>query len=60
VHSLSYSEYLQFHQREDNPGSLLKYMTQGGMPFLIHLDDNDQVRQEYLRNILKTLVYGIP
>jgi hypothetical protein len=57
VHSLSYPEYLQFHQREDNPGSLLKYMTQGGMPFLIHLDDNDQVRQEYLRNVLNTILF---
>jgi predicted AAA+ superfamily ATPase len=57
VHSLSYCEYLQFHQREDNPGSLLKYMTQGGMPFLIHLDDNDGVRQEYLRNVLNTILF---
>ena len=57
VHSLSYPEYLQFHQREDNPASLLKYMTQGGMPFLIHLDDNDQVRQEYLRNVLNTILF---
>jgi uncharacterized protein len=57
VHSLSYPEYLQFHQRDDNPASLLKYMTQGGMPFLIHLDDNDQVRQEYLHNVLNTILF---
>lgn len=57
VHSLSYPEFLQFHQREDNSASLLKYITQGGMPFLIHLDDNDQVRQEYLRNVLNTILF---
>jgi len=57
VHSLSYPEFLQFHQRDDNPASLLKYITQGGMPFLIHLDDNDQVRQEYLRNVMNTILF---
>jgi uncharacterized protein len=57
VHSLSYPEYLQFHQRDDNPASFLKYITQGGMPFLIHLDDNDQVRQEYLRNVMNTILF---
>ncbi|MDX9905684.1 MAG: ATP-binding protein [Bacteroidales bacterium] len=57
VHCLSYPEFLQFHKKENNPGSLLKYMTQGGMPFLIHLDDNDQVRQEYLRNVLNTILF---
>ena len=57
VHCLSYPEFLQFHQQENNPAALLKYMTQGGMPFLIHLDDNDMVRQEYLRNVLNTILF---
>jgi len=57
VHSLSYQEFLQFHKHENNPESLLKYMKQGGMPFLIHLDDNDQVRQEYLHNVLNTILF---
>lgn len=57
VHCLSYDEYLQFHKRENNTDSLVKYITQGGMPFLIHLDDNDIVRQEYLRNVLNTILY---
>jgi hypothetical protein len=57
VHCLSFAEFLQFHKLENNTGSLLKYITQGGMPFLIHLDDNDQVRQEYLRNVLNTILF---
>jgi len=57
VHSLSYQEFLQFHKKENNPDSLLKYMTQGGMPFLIHLEDNHQVQQEYLRNVLNTILF---
>ena len=57
VHCLSYPEFLQFHKKENIPASLLKYITQGGMPFLIHLEDNDQVRQEYLRNVLNTILF---
>lgn len=57
VHCLSYKEFLLFHKQENNPGSLLKYIVQGGMPFLIHLEDNDQIRQEYLRNVLNTILF---
>lgn len=57
VHALSYPEFLQFHQLENTPAMLTKYMVQGGMPFMIHLEDNDQIRQEYLRNILNTIWY---
>jgi predicted AAA+ superfamily ATPase len=57
VHSLSYREFLQFHRLENATAALLKYIVQGGMPFLIHLDDDDQVRQEYLRNVLNTILF---
>ena len=57
VHTLSYPEFIQFHHLENSPGALSKYMIQGGMPFLIHLDDNDIVRQEYLRNVLNTILF---
>jgi hypothetical protein len=57
VHTLSYSEFLEFHQLEDSMASLTKYMVQGGMPFMIHLDDDDLVRQEYLRNVMNTILY---
>ncbi len=57
VHTLSYSEFLQFHKLENTTATLIKYMVQGGMPFMIHLEDNDQIRQEYLRNVLNTILY---
>ena len=57
VHTLSFSEFLQFHQLENSAASLTKYMVQGGMPFMIHLEDNDQIRQEYLRNVLNTILF---
>lgn len=57
VHTLSYSEFLRFHELENSMASLTKYMVQGGMPFMIHLEDNDLIRQEYLRNVLNTILY---
>jgi predicted AAA+ superfamily ATPase len=57
VHSLSYTEFLQFHQLENTSGAFSKYMVQGGMPFMIHLEDSDEVRQEYLRNVLNTILF---
>ncbi|HSA43725.1 MAG TPA: ATP-binding protein [Bacteroidales bacterium] len=57
VHCLSYGEYLHFHKLENTPAAMWKFIQQGGMPFLIHLEDNDQVRQEYLRNVLNTILF---
>ncbi len=57
VYTLSYSEFLLFHHLENTGASLTKYMLQGGMPFMIHLDDNELVRQEYLRNVLNTILF---
>lgn len=57
VHTLSFNEFLRFHQLDNSVTSLTKYMVQGGMPFLVHLEDNDLVRQEYLRNVLNTILY---
>ena len=57
VHSLSYKEFLQFHKYENESKSLLKYIIQGGMPFFIHLEDNNQVRHEYLKNVMNTILF---
>ena len=57
VHCLSYNEFLQFHGYQNESKSLLKYITQGGMPFLIHLEDTDQVRYEYLKNVMNTILF---
>ena len=57
VHCLSYKEFLQFHNYENESKTLLKYITQGGMPFLIHLEDDNQVRHEYLKNVMNTILF---
>jgi predicted AAA+ superfamily ATPase len=56
IFSLSYPEFLQFHQMNDSSESLLKYMKHGGMPHLINLRSDDRVYVEYHRNVLSSIV----
>ena len=57
VYSLSYPEFLNFHQLENSDQSLVFYMKYGGLPYLIHLDFKDEIIFEYLKNIYSTIVY---
>jgi len=56
IFSLSYIEFLQFHEHKDSNESLLKYIKFGGMPHLINLKNDERVYSEYLRNIYDTIV----
>lgn len=56
IHSLSYNEFLQFHQFADGAEALLKYIRWGGMPHLVRLPKEDAVIVEYLRNIRHTII----
>jgi predicted AAA+ superfamily ATPase len=56
VHSLSYREFLLFHQLSDTDEALQKYMRIGGMPYLIHLKGDEQLSFEYLRNLYSTIL----
>ncbi|MCX6322135.1 MAG: ATP-binding protein [Bacteroidia bacterium] len=56
IHSLSYPEFLQFHQLESNNQSLMLYLTYGGMPYLSRLSLTDEMVFEYLRNIYSTIL----
>jgi len=57
VFSLSYEEFVDFHELADNTSSLEKYLKYGGLPYLIHLPLEDEVVFEYLKNIYNTIVY---
>ena len=54
MHGLSYSEFLTFHELEDNDDSLNKYLNYGGLPGLrqIGIDNEEQVH-DYLQGVLK-------
>ncbi|MDR2963762.1 MAG: ATP-binding protein [Bacteroidales bacterium] len=56
VYSLSYLEFLQFHQLENNDDSLEKYIHFGGLPYLKNLPLEQHVVQEYLRSIYATII----
>lgn len=57
IHSLSYNEFLEFHQLENSNTSFLRYIRQGGLPYLINLPADDAVVAEYLRSITETVLY---
>lgn len=56
IYSLSYLEFLQFHKRTNDDVSLERYIRYGGLPYLIHLPENDEVIKEYLSSIYSTIV----
>jgi predicted AAA+ superfamily ATPase len=56
IHSLSFSEFLMFHQLEKGNESLMKYLTYGGMPFLPNIGLNDDLPFEYLKNVYSTIL----
>ena len=57
VQSLSYDEFLIFHNLEDNDDALRKYINYGGLPGLrpMGLDDPEVVRQ-YLQGVYNTIL----
>ena len=57
VNSLSWKEFLLFNQLPDDDESLDKYISFGGLPFLVNLVKNENVVYEYLRNIYNTIIY---
>jgi len=56
IHSLSYREFLVFHNLETGNESLMLYLTYGGMPYLSRLGLNDELAFEYLRNVYYTIL----
>ena len=56
IHSLSYEEFLQFHQLQDSNDSFIKFINFGGMPFLHNLELYDNTVFEYLKNIYNTII----
>jgi predicted AAA+ superfamily ATPase len=57
VQSLSYSEFLDFHNLKDSAKVMELYIKYGGLPYLKNLPLQDEVVFEYLKNIYNTIVY---
>lgn len=56
IHSLSYEEFLTFHQLSASNDSLRKYLQYGGMPYLTNLPLDKDIVFEYLRNVYNTIL----
>jgi len=56
IHSLSYVEFLLFHQLEKGTESLMKYLTYGGMPYLPVIGLTESLPFEYLKNVYSTIL----
>jgi len=57
ISSLSFCEFLQFHELENNDDSLKLYLRYGGLPFLKHLELKDEIVFAYLRGVYNTILY---
>ena len=57
IQSLSYREFLTFHNLDDSDESLQKYLEYGGLPHLYRIGlENDDMVWEYIQNIYNTIV----
>ncbi len=56
IHGLSYEEFLQFHQLDNNMKSLQKYIRFGGLPYLAHLELDAEIVYGYLKSIYNTII----
>ncbi len=56
VHSLSFQEFLAFHQLEKNNAALNSYLTIGGLPYLANLQPKENVAFEYLKNVYASIL----
>lgn len=57
VYSLTYPEFLVFHNLKNSSASLKRYLQIGGLPYIINLKPEDEVIFEYLKNIFSTIIY---
>ncbi len=57
INTLSYTEFLKFHDLEDLDESLYKYLKWGGLPYIRNLQKDDDVIFDYLKNILSTILF---
>ena len=56
IYSLTYREFLLFHSLSDDTKSFEKYFRFGGLPYLINLQLEEDLVNEYLRSIYNTII----
>ena len=56
IHGLSFCEFLLFHKLANSTDSLMKYLKYGGLPYLIHLELEDEIVFGYLKSIFNSII----
>ena len=56
VQSLSYKEFLQFHNLQDGDDALTKYIQFGGLPGLVKMGLDEDDATEYQKDVLNTVL----
>lgn len=56
IFSLSFNEFLKFHELENNKDSLFLYIKYGGLPYLVNLQLKDEQVYGYLKTIFNTIL----
>ncbi len=56
VQSLSYKEFLQFHNLQDSDDALAKYIQFGGLPGLVKIGLDEDDALEYQKDVLNTVL----
>ncbi len=57
IYSLSYTEFLHFHNLENHSENFQKYIEIGGLPYLVNINPEKQVILDYLKNVYHTILY---
>lgn len=56
VQSLSYKEFMQFHNLQDSDDALAKYIQFGGLPGLVKIGLDEDDASEYQKDVLNTVL----
>ncbi len=56
IYSLTFPEFINFHNLENDQESFETYMIYGGMPYLVNLNFEEEVVSNYLKNLFNTIL----
>jgi len=56
INSLSYEEFLECHELQNDKDALLKFMRYGGLPYLINLPLDDSMVYDYLKSVYNSII----
>lgn len=56
INPLTFKEFCTFHRKKHDKTSLNLYLRYGGMPYLYHINLDDEIAFNYLKNVYQTIL----